>query len=40
MKFSIKESSANVIKSTGNCGFGIFTEEIANRKLHFLRSNT
>ena len=36
MKFSIRIYSVNVTKSTENCGFGQFTEEIPNGKLHFL----
>ena len=36
MKFSIKDSSVNVTKLSGNCGFGHFVEEILNGKLHFL----
>ena len=36
MKFSIRIYSVNVTKSTENCGFGQFTEEIPNGKLQFL----
>ena len=38
MKFSIKDFFSKVTKSAGNCGFGHFTEEFLNGKLHFVCS--
>ena len=36
--FPLRISSVNVTKSAVSCGFGPFTEEILNGKLHFLCS--
>ena len=38
MKFPLKISSVNVIKSAGYCGFDHIPEEILNGKLHFFCS--
>ena len=37
--FSLRMSSANVTKSTGNFGLVTFIEEMLNGKLHFLCSD-
>ena len=34
--FLLRISSLNLTKSAGNCGIGLITEEILNRKLHFF----
>ena len=36
--FPLRISPVNMTKSTGNCGLVTFTEEILDRKLHFLCS--
>ena len=38
--FPLRIYSVNVTKSTVSCGLVTFTEEIFNRKLHFLCSDT